>query len=74
LSTWDEEKHEWESDNPPSMPTKRLESGVCQHDNFLSVVGGIVDDEKNKLINTVDVYNFSSKCWSTPKGTSSAYT
>ena len=67
LSTWNEEKKEWGNDNPPSMPTKRLESGVCQHDNFLVVVGGIVDDKAKMLVNTVDVYNFSSNRWSTPE-------
>ena len=67
LSTWDEEKHEWEQDSPPSMPTKRLTSGVCHRDNLLLVVGGVVDDKVKMLVNTVDVYDFSSNRWYTPK-------
>ena len=65
LSTWHEEKCQWENSYPPLMPTKRLASSVCHCDNLLLVVGGIV--EETKLVNTVDVYNFSSKLWSTPK-------
>ena len=67
LSTWNEKKGEWEHDNPPPMPSKRLASGVCHHHDYLLVVGGVVDDKLKKLVNTVDVYNFSSKCWSTPE-------
>ena len=67
LSTWNEEKHEWENDNPPLMPTKRLASGVCHQDNLLLVVGGVVDDKVRMLVNTVDVYDFSSNRWYTPK-------
>ena len=26
-----------------------------------------MDDEVSELVNTIDVYNFSSKCWSTPE-------
>ena len=67
LSTWHEEEHKWKTSDPSSMLTQRLESGVCHHDNLLLVVGGIVDDKEKKLVNTVDVYNFSSKIWSTPE-------
>ena len=47
------------------MPTVRLESGVCSHDNLLLVTGGIVDHVKNRIAKSVDVYNFSTKHWST---------
>ena len=67
LSSWHEEKRQWEPSNPPQMRTKRLESGVCHYDNLLLVVGGIVDNKKPKPVNTADVYNFRSKNWSTPE-------
>ena len=66
LSTWNEEKHQWEN-YLTAMPIQRLESGVCHDDSLLLVVGGIVDDKEKTLVNTVDVYNFSSKRWSTPE-------
>ena len=66
-SAWNEEKREWEHDNPLPMPSKRLASGVCYHDDLLLVAGGVVDDKLRMLVNTVDVYDFSSKCWSTPE-------
>ena len=68
LCSWIEEECRWEQRVPP-MPTVRLESGVCHHDNLLLVTGGVVEDKGlvNKVVDTVDVYNFSTKCWSTPK-------
>ena len=65
LCSWIEEEARWVEKVPP-MPTIRLASGVCYHDNFLLVTGGIVDEE-NKVVSTIDVYNFSTKRWSTPK-------
>lgn len=67
LSTWIEKKDQWEQ-ILPSMPTSRLESGVCHHDGLLLVTGGIVLDAENvvTVVNTVHVYNFSTKLWSTP--------
>ena len=67
LSTWHEDKHQWENIDPPPMPTVRLASGVCHYDNFLLVVGGVVDDTKRELVKTVNVYKFSTRKWSTPK-------
>lgn len=49
------------------MPTVRLASGVCHYDTLILVVGKVVGDKEGKLVKTVDVYNFSSKKWSTPK-------
>ena len=69
LSSWIEEEARWVKRVPP-FPTVRLASGVCYHDNLLLVAGGIVEAEENKpakLVNTVDVYNISTKDWSTPK-------
>ena len=65
VCSWIEEKFVWVQ--ILAMPTARLESGVCHHDNLLLVTGGVVDDEEHKVVNTVDVYNFSTRCWSTPK-------
>ena len=65
VCSWIEEKFVWVQ--ILAMPTARLESGVCHHDNLLLVTGGVVEDKKHKLVNTVDVYNFSTRCWSTPK-------
>ena len=67
LSSWHEEKCQWKPSDPPSMDTKRLASGVCHHDNFLLVVGGVEDDEKRTLVKTVNVYNFNTRNWRTPK-------
>ena len=71
--SWLEKERSWVK---MQMPTRRLESGVCYHDNLLLVTGGVVNstakqtDREAKssiVVNTVDVYNFSSKHWSTPK-------
>ena len=70
LRSWIEEESKWVQ-TVTDIPKVRLESGVCYHDNLLLVAGGIVEAEKNKsakLVNTVDVYNVSTKRWSTPKG------
>ena len=64
LCSWFEEEREWKQILPP-MPTRRLESGVCHHDNFLLVSGGI--EIEPTVLNTVDVYNFNTKSWITPK-------
>ena len=66
LSTWFEEEHEWRQILRP-MPTRRLESGVCYHDNFLLISGGVESDITNTVLNTIDVYNFNTKSWITPK-------
>ena len=65
VCSWIEEKFVWVQ--ILAMPTVRLASGVCHYDNLLLVTGGVVDDEEHKVVNTVDVYNFSSNDWSTPK-------
>ena len=64
LCSWIEEESQWVQKVPP-MPTVRLASGVFYHDDLLLVTGGVADDEY-KVVNTVDVYNFSTKCWSIP--------
>ena len=71
LCSWIEEECQWVQ-TVTDMPTVRLESGVCYHDNLLLVAGGIVEAEENKSakpVNTVDVYNFNcmTNCWTTPK-------
>ena len=63
VCSWIEDKFVWVQ--ILAMPTARLESGVCHHDNLLLVTGGVVDDKKRKAVNTVDVYNFSTNDWST---------
>ena len=65
LSSWIEEEARWMK-RVPNMPTVRLASGVCHHDNLLLVTGGVVHEKEN-VVNAVVVYNFSTKCWSTPK-------
>ena len=65
LCSWIEEKSRWMQILPP-MPTVGLANGVCYHDNFLLVTGGVVGNEEHKVVNTVYVYNFSTQCWSTP--------
>ena len=66
-STWFEEESQWKQ---MRMDLKRLESGNCYHDNLLLVTGGVTDGvEKGKstVVNTVNVYNFRTRHWSTPK-------
>lgn len=46
VSTWNEVNQTWENDDLPPMPTSRLESGVCHHDNLLLVAGGIVHESQ----------------------------
>ena len=67
LSSWNEEDNEWKQLIRP-MPTKRLASGICLYDDLLLVTGGVVE-EKGKLVvdQTVNVYNFNTKEWITPK-------
>ena len=67
LSSWNEDDNEWKQLICP-MPTKRLASGICLYDDLLLVTGGIVE-ERGKLVvdHTVDVYNFNTKEWITPK-------
>ena len=64
LCSWIEE-YAWVEDRISPMPTVRLESGVCSHDKLLLVTGGIVDHVKNRIAKSVNVYNFSTKHWST---------
>ena len=74
LCTWFEEEDQWKQILPP-MPTRRLESSVCHHKNLLLVTGGVVDSIQEKkgkkedtiVVKTVDVYNFSTKNWTTPE-------
>lgn len=70
VSTWSVEKQLWEQTIPP-MPSGRLGSGVCYHDNLLLVTGGIEKSTEEKqmpgVVNTVHVYNFSTQLWLTPK-------
>ena len=69
VSTWFEKERQWKQ-ILPRMPTKRLASGVCYYDNLLLVAGGVVasiEGGEEKVVNTVDVYNFNTKQWSTPK-------
>ena len=68
VMSWLENEHSWVK---MQMPTRRLESSVCYHDNLLLVTGGVVYSSQKKedtiVVNTVDVHNFSSNRWSTPK-------
>lgn len=74
LSTWFEEKRQF-IQVVDCMPTRRLESGVCYHEGLLLVAGGVEEEtqkgkeeeEEGTVLNSVDVYNFSTKKWSTPK-------
>ena len=70
LTTWSAEKRQWKQVVPP-MPSKRLGSGICYHNNLLLVSGGVEDCSKDKemakVVNTVHVYDFSTRHWSTPK-------
>ena len=67
LSSWNEEDNGWKQPILP-MPTRRLSSGICLYDDLLLVTGGVVE-EKGELVvdHTVDVYNFNTKEWITPK-------
>ena len=65
-ATWFEEMSQWRTTR---MPARRSMIGVCQHDNLLLVAGGVIDSaEKGKttVVNTVNVYNHSTKDWITP--------
>ena len=70
LTTWSAEKRQWKQVVPP-MPSRRLGSGICYHNNLLLVSGGVEDCSKDKemakVVNTVHVYDFSTLRWSTPK-------
>ena len=59
-----------------SLPLPRVACAVLHCENLLLVSGGAVNDtkfedmtkkEKYTVVNTVNVYNFSTKQWSTPK-------
>lgn len=66
-ATWFEEEVQWKESR---MNSRRLETGVCQYDNLLLVTGGVMDAEekgKTTVVNTVDVYNSSTKHWTTPQ-------
>ena len=65
-ATWFEEEGRWKE----SQTIRRLDTGVCQYDNLLLVTGGVIDDAgkgKTTVVNTVNVYNCSSKNWSNPQ-------
>lgn len=70
LTTWSAEKRQWKQVVPP-MPSRRLGSGICYHNNLLLVSGGIEDcskdDKMPEVASTVHVYNFITRRWSTPK-------
>ena len=70
LCTWSAEKHQWEQIIPP-MPSGRLGSGACYHDNLLLVTGGIEESTEGngmlQAVSTVHVYSLSTRLWSTPK-------
>ena len=66
-ATWFEEEGQWKESR---MNTRRLETGVCQYDNLLLVTGGVMDaaeEGKTTVVNTVNVYNCSTKTWTTPQ-------
>ena len=66
-ATWFEEEGRWKES---WMNTRRLDPGVCQYDNLLLVTGGVIDaaeEGKTTVVNTVDVYNCSTKTWTTPQ-------
>ena len=66
VSTWFEIEQEWKQILPP-MPTKRLASGICYHNNLLLVTGGILGSMQENVTSTVDVYNLNTRYWSTPE-------
>ena len=66
-AAWFEEEGQWKES---WMNIRLLEPGVCQYDNLLLVTGGVVDgaeEGKTTVVNTVNVYNCSSKKWTTPQ-------
>ena len=66
-ATWFEEEGRWKE---MRMNTRRLGTGVCQYDNLLLVTGGVMDvaeEGKTTVFNTVNVYNCSTKTWTTPQ-------
>ena len=65
-ATWFEREGQWKE----SQIIRRLDTGVCQYDNLLLVTGGVMDTEeegKTTVVNTVNVYNCSTKTWTTPQ-------
>ena len=67
LTTWSAKKGQWRQVVPP-MPSRRLASGICYHNNLLLVSGGVEDcSEMPQVVKTVHVYNFSTRRWSTPE-------
>lgn len=66
LSTWSEKKGKWKA-TLPSMPSSKVASGVCHHDNLLLVTGGAEESRKEEgkfeVVNTVYVYNFHTTQW-----------
>ena len=66
VCSWIEEESQWVQRVPP-MPTVRVTSGVCHHGDLLLVTGGVVNNDKHMVVKAVDVYNFSTQCWSTPR-------
>ena len=66
-ATWFEKEGRWKES---WMNTRLLAPGVCQYDNLLLVTGGVVDsaeEGKTTVVNTVNVYNCSTKTWTTPQ-------
>ena len=52
------------------MHASRSESGICQHNNLLLVTRMVIDGvekQKTTVVQTVIVYNHSTKDWVTPK-------
>ena len=54
----------WQQDIP-AMPTKRLAPGVTTYGIYVIVAGGMTND-KQTLLNSIDVLNTTTKQWSTP--------
>ena len=70
LSATFETQGEW-IQTLPLMPSTRVASGVCYHNNLLLVSGGFEKsregNEKFRVLDTVFVYNFSTQHWSAPQ-------
>ena len=70
LSATFETQGEWMQTLPP-MPSTRVASGVCYHNNLLLVSGGFdkrrEGNKEFRIVDTVFVYNFSTQRWSAPQ-------
>lgn len=70
LSKWVDKELKWEN-MQISVPEKRVASTIYHRDNLLLVSGGAkktaVGSNRMNVVNTVNVYNFTTKQWSTPE-------